>query len=415
MKKTMQNKSKCRVRALLICAAMLLLAGACAPGQEAAAPGEVAPTASPAPAPSAAIEPPKPTLVPTPSPSMIPVADPIADIVQSLTDRELIGQMVMCGFSGSKEPAKEFVELMKTYRLGSVILFSGNVHADKQTATLTAALNRYNPMPDIPLMIATDVEGGTVRRFSSWSPDIRSAHALGKKGDTQFTYDQFVRIANRLKEAGINMNLAPAMDIAPTMSGTFLQTRMFGGEPEEASVQIAAAIAGLHDGGVASVGKHFPGHGNTRTDSHSSTPVLQTTKEQLTGYELIPFIRGMEAGVDGIMIGHLLYEQIDPENPATVSPTIITGILREELGFQGVVISDDMVMRGLTARLAIEEAAVQFIEAGGDIALIGRGIDRQRDVLEALYAARESGRISRERLEQSVYRILTLKAKRMGL
>ena len=415
MKRAIQNKNNYRITALLLCTALLLFVGACSSEQDVSVPVVATPPVLSAPELITRPATPSPASTPIPSPSATPMVDPIMDIVQGLSDRELIGQMVMCGFSGNQEPSKEFVQLMETYKLGSIILFSSNVHSDRQTTALTSSLNRHNPLPSIPLMIAVDVEGGTVRRFSSWRPNIKSAYSLGQIGDVQFTYNQFVRIATRLKDVGINMDLAPVMDIAPKISGTFLETRMFGTTPEAAAVQIEAAISGLHDGGVSSVGKHFPGHGNTKTDSHSSTPVMQTTKAMLDEYELVPFVKGMDAGVDGIMMGHLLYEKIDPDYPASISSIFITDILREELGFQGVVLSDDMVMRGITSRLDIGDAAVRFIEAGGDIVLIGRQIDQQRNALEKIYNACQDGQISRERLEQSVYRILTLKAKRMGL
>ena len=415
MKRAIQNKNKGWIALLLLFAMLLSFTSACSSQQDAIAPLVTVTPDLPSTDVSTHTERPELTFAPTPSPTASPLVDPIMDIIQGLSDRELIGQMVMCGFTGSREPSKEFVELMETYKLGNVILFSANIHSDKQTEALTASLKLHNPMPGIPLIIATDVEGGTVRRFSSWQPNIKSAYSLGQKGDAQFTYDQFARIAGRLIATGINMDLAPVMDIAPKISGTALDTRMFGTVPEEAAIQIEAAISGLHDGGVASVGKHFPGHGNTTTDSHSSLPVMQATKEMWDEYERIPFLRGMEAGVDGIMMGHLLYKNIDPDYPASISKIFITDILREELGFQGVVFSDDMVMGGITSRLEIKEAAVKFIEAGGDIVLIGRKTDQQRAALEGIYDAFISGQISRERLEQSVYRILTLKEKRIGL
>ena len=347
------------------------------------------------------------TDMPVDLPKYVP-ADPVMEMVSSLSDEELIGQMVMCGFSGVSSPSSDFLAFMEKYKVGNVILFGDNIETDEQTRKLTSVLNEHNPVKDIPLFISTDLEGGSVRRFNSWKPNILSAKRLYQKDDPEFTYEQFLRISGRLKECGINMNLAPVLDMSKNQDATFLGTRIFGGDPERVSEQANAAVAGIKDGGVVSIGKHYPGHGGSNEDSHARTPVINSTLEEMNGYELIPFRSAVENGIDGILVGHLLYPEVDGEI-ASVSHRFITEILREDMGFDGLVMSDDMRMGGITGKYSAGEAAVRFIEAGGDMVLIGKRAGLQEQVFESIYEALDSGRITRERLEESALRILRLK------
>ena len=189
------------------------------------------------------------TDMPVDLPEYVP-ADPVMEMVSSLSDEELIGQMVMCGFSGVSSPSSDFLAFMEKYKVGNVILFGDNIETDEQTRKLTSVLNEHNPVKDIPLFISTDLEGGSVRRFNSWKPNILSAKRLYQKDDPEFTYEQFLRISVRLKECGINMNLAPVLDMSKNQDATFLGTRIFGGDPERVSEQANAAVAGIKDGGA---------------------------------------------------------------------------------------------------------------------------------------------------------------------
>lgn len=184
---------------------------------------------------------------------------------------------------------------------------------------------------------------------------------------------------------------------------------MFGSNPEITVPQSVAAIRGLKDAGCTSIGKHYPGHGNTATDSHHALPVIHASYEEWASYDLQMFRSAVENDIDGLLVGHISYPEIDPDHIATVSKIFITEILREELGFNGIVLSDDMRMQAIAGTIGIGEGAVQFIEAGGDIVLIGKGIERQKTVFNALYDALSTGRLTRERLEKSVYRILVMK------
>jgi len=395
------NKKTTVVLAMIL--AICLLTAGCA-SAPAAAPAEPSPPAaapSPTPVPT-----PEPTPIPTPEPT--PEPDRIQLIIDGMTDKELIGQMVMCGFSGTSSPSSEFFTLMEEYHLGNVILFGQNTNKSfSGTQNLIEKINEKNPS-EIPLSFSIDVEGGSVLRFS-WKPYINSAKKLGEKNDTEYTYEQYKRIGEKLLEIGVTVNLAPVLDIAERPSGTFLGKRMFGSDLDVTVPQAQAAIQGLRDAGCISVGKHYPGHGNTATDSHHSLPVIHASYEEWAAYDLEMFRAAVESGIDGMLVGHISYPEIDPDHLATVSEIFITDILRGELGFEGMIMSDDMRMQAIAGTIGIGEGSVQFIEAGGDMVLIGKGIERQQTVFNALYEALESGRLSRDRLEESVYRILVMK------
>lgn len=363
---------------------------------------------APAPAPTAApTSAPTPVPTPTPTPEPTPEPDRILMMIEEMTDEELIGQMVMCGFSGTSSPSPEFITFMQEYHLGNVILFGQNTENFSQTEKLIAKVNGNNPS-DIPLSFSIDVEGGNVLRFK-WRPHIKAAKTLGSMDDLEFTRAQYQRIGEELTNIGITIDLAPVLDIAPNPSGTFLGQRMFGSDPEKTVPHAIAAVEGLNAAGCISVGKHYPGHGDTATDSHHALPVMNATYEEWSEYDLTMFRAAIDNSLDGMLVGHISYPNIDPDHIASVSKVFITDILRGELGFEGMVMSDDMRMQAIAGTIGIGEGAVQFVEAGGDIVLIGKGIERQTAVFTALYEALANGRLTRERLEQSVYRVLVMK------
>lgn len=392
-----------RILKLLLCLVISILLAACsALESDIVISPETAPTAATVPS---------PTQAPTPIPTTEPEPDPIDLLISRMSDRELIGQMVMIGFTGTQDMDSDSIELMQDYFIGNVILFGWNTDTFSQTKELTDKINAYNAS-DIPLLIGIDVEGGNVVRFKGqWEPFISSAQELGRAGDPPRVYEQYNQIGQQLKEIGININFAPVLDIARDPSSTFLGDRMFGSDPENVSVLIREAIKGLHDSGIASLGKHFPGHGDTASDSHKTLPVINATLEEMESYSLVPFQAAIDEGVDALLVAHLSYPNVDSQYITSVSPAVITEILREEMGFEGVVFSDDMRMQGLREQYSVGEGAVLHILAGGDVVLIGKYYDLQEEVLQSLYLAVQEGRITRERLEQSVRRILEMKLK----
>ena len=374
------------------------------------------PTLAPTPAPTAT---PAPTLTPVPTP--VPTATPVPpeaqlrQYVAAMTDREKIGQLVMFGFSGTKAVSSEFAKIMADYAVGNVILYGPNIARDDRDggfdrcAKLTRDIRAHNAT-DIPLLISTDVEGGNVTRFR-WRTRTQSADVLGKNDDEEAARLQFERIATALFDVGINTDLAPVLDVAKAPSKTFLGKRIISSDETVAARIGCACIEGIQTGGCLSIVKHFPGHGATTADSHDTTPVVKKTLAELEDYELYPFRQAVAAGVDGIMVAHILYPAVDPDYIASQSEIILSDLLREKMGFEGVIMSDDFRMNGLRSKSSLEQAAVRFILAGGDLILCGANHNYQRSILKGLTEAVANGTISEERLNESVVRLLTAKKK----
>ena len=366
------------------------------------------PTATPVPTPT-----PEPTPEPTATP--VPVEAKLQRYVAGMTDKEKIGQLVMFGFSGTKAVSSEFAKIMADYAIGNVILYGANISRDDgdggfdRCAKLTADVRAHNAT-DIPLLISTDVEGGYVTRFR-WRTKTQSADVLGSNNDTEAAQLQFERIATALCDVGINTDLAPVLDVAKSPSKTFLGKRIISSDEQVVARIGCACVEGLQIGGCLSIVKHFPGHGATAADSHNTTPVVKKTLEELEGYELYPFRQAVSAGVDGVMVAHISYPEIDPNYIASQSEILISDLLRGDMGFEGIVMSDDFRMDGLRSKTNLEQAAVRFILAGGDLILCGANHTYQRSILKGLTDAVASGTISEARLNESVIRLLTAKMK----
>lgn len=353
---------------------------------------------------------PRPTYTPIPTPAP---TSPIEGKIARMSVKEKIGQLVMFGFSGTESVSSEFKEIMRTYKIGNVILYGPNIDKERSDGgfsrcrKLTDSLRSYCAV-DVPLLIAIDVEGGSVIRFK-WSEDLISAASLGRNKSLTEAETQFEMIGEGLLSAGINLDLAPVMDVAKDPSKTFLDKRIISSSAQTASKIGSACIRGLHNSGCLSLVKHFPGHGATASDSHETTPIIRKTVDELSAYELIPFQAAIDAGADGVMVGHLSYPKIDPEHVASQSEFFITELLREQMGFNGFIMSDDFRMNGLRKQSPLKEAAVNFILAGGDIILCGPNHDYQRQIMNGLYQAYENGILTEARIDESVLRILTAK------
>ena len=369
-----------------------------------------APTAAPTPVP-----PPTPEPTPTPTPTPVPVEARLREYVAGMSDREKIGQLVMFGFTGTNAVSAEFAKIMADYAVGNVILYGNNISREDRDggfdrcAKLTRDV-RAHTAAGIPPLISIDVEGGNVTRFR-WRIATQSAGSLGKKNDAEEAHLQFQRIATSLRDVGVNTDLAPVLDVARDPAKTFLGSRIISGDEEIAARIGCACVEGLQMGGCLSVAKHFPGHGATASDSHDVTPVVKKSLDALRDYELFPFRQAVAAGVDGVMMAHILYSEIDPDYIASQSEIIMTELLRREMGFEGVIMADDFRMNGLRSKTPLDQAAVRFILAGGDLILCGANHSYQQSILKGLTEAVADGTIPRERLDESVVRILTAKMK----
>lgn len=336
--------------------------------------------------------------------------------MRSMTDREKIGQRLVAGFPGTK-PTEEFRHLIEEYKIGNIILFKHNVESEEQLKNLCAELRKMViDSTGIEPFITIDQEGGAVTRLPDSDINIPGAMAVCASGDPHNAYDMGLITAQRLRSYGINFDLAPVMDINCNPDNPVIGVRSYADTPDRVSEYGSQMIKGLLDGGVYSSLKHFPGHGDTATDSHLGLPVIDKSYEQLSKFELIPFIAGMEAGVPAVMTTHILFPQIEKEKiPATMSHTIMTGILREKLGFQGMIISDCMEMQAVAKFYGTVKGTIAAMNAGVDMVFIsqtpGLCMEAAKEALERL----EDGTLDREMTDSSADRIIRFKEKMLAM
>ena len=330
-------------------------------------------------------------------------ADEIESLLRAMSTEEQVGQLVIAGFSGTT-PDAGARSLVQRLRLGGVLLMGPNIRNPRQVRSLTAALQRASPR--VPLLVAVDHEGGRVLRFRPPVSDLPDARTVGTAGDARLAAAAG-RVAGReLLAMGVNFNLAPVLDVNDNPRNPVIGRRAFGTRPEVVARLGVAYMKAMQAEGVVASAKHFPGHGHTSEDSHRTLPVVLRSRQQLEAIDLAPFRAAIRAGISTVMTAHVLYPSLDPRSPATLSRSVLTDLLRRDLGFHGVVITDSLGMGAISARQSPGEGAVRALLAGSDVVLVAGGGDK---VHAALLAAVRSGRIPRHRLEQSVRRVLALK------
>lgn len=305
-------------------------------------------------------------------------------------------------------------ELVDRYRIGGVCYFPAQAGGDELSAVaeLTRAVQRAGKSSGMPLLVATDQEGGTVARLRATELAVPGAMALAATGDAGAAREAARIIGGGLRALGINQNYAPVADVNVNPANPVIGVRSYGSDPALVSKYVIAQIQGLQDAGVAATVKHFPGHGDTAADSHLGLPVVEHDQDTWRQIDAPPFKAAIAAGVDAVMTAHLSMPALDPSGePATMSEQILTGLLRKELNFDGVVVTDALDMAGARERHGAEEAAVRALLAGADQLLMPADIDA---ALTAVVRAVESGRVPMERVDQAVRRILRLKL-RLGL
>ncbi|MEI2358879.1 glycoside hydrolase family 3 protein [Mesobacillus zeae] len=334
-----------------------------------------------------------------------------------------IGQMLMPDFRTWKgmnvtELNPEIEQLVKKYHLGGVILFRENVVTTEQTARLVSQYNEASE--NFGLLMSIDQEGGIVTRLQSGT-DMPGNMALGAARSPELAWSVGNSIGEELAALGINTNFAPVMDINNNPDNPVIGVRSFGENPELVGSLGVAYTKGLQDAGVAATAKHFPGHGDTEVDSHLGLPEVPHDRDRLKKVELYPFQKAMEAGIDAIMTAHVTFPKIDSTKaiskktgeeiavPATLSYKVLTELMREDMGYEGVITTDAMNMKAIADHFGAVDAAVRAVKAGTDIVLMPV---RLEEVAEGLLKAAESGEISEDRIDRSVSRVLTLKIKR---
>ncbi|AZS14706.1 beta-N-acetylhexosaminidase [Paenibacillus lutimineralis] len=332
------------------------------------------------------------------------------------TLEQKIGQLFICGFH-SLTPDEQITTLTGKYHVGGVVYFRRNIESVRQLATLSHNLQKLpRSHSDIPLIISIDQEGGMVARLDhDGISRIPGNMTLGAVDDLQLTYDVAKLAAEEMLALGINMNFAPCIDVNNNPANPVIGVRSFGEDPTKVAEHGVAATRGYQEHGVIATVKHFPGHGDTAVDSHLGLAVVPHDKERLHHIELLPFRKGIEAGADAVMTAHVIFPAFETEEiPATLSRRVLTELLREEMGFDGVIVTDCLEMHAIAKSCGIAEGAVRAIEAGADLVLVSHTLSDQIAAIEAVREAVVSGRISEDRINQSLQRILELKANRIA-
>ncbi|WMT42591.1 beta-N-acetylhexosaminidase [Paenibacillus sp. D2_2] len=332
------------------------------------------------------------------------------------TLEQKIGQLFICGFH-SLTPDEQITTLTGKYHVGGVCYFRRNVETVQQLASLSHNLQKLpRSHSDIPLIISIDQEGGMVARLDhDGISRIPGNMTLGAVDDLQLTYDVAKLAAEEMLALGINMNFAPCIDVNNNPANPVIGVRSFGEDPAKVAEQGVAATRGYQEQGVIAAIKHFPGHGDTAVDSHLGLAIVPHDKERLYQVELLPFRKAIEAGADAVMTAHVIFPAFETEEiPATLSHRVLTELLREEMGFEGVIVTDCLEMHAISKSFGIAEGAVRAIEAGADLVLVSHTLSDQIAAIEAVREAVVSGRISEDRINQSLQRILELKAQRIS-
>ncbi|MFC0214977.1 beta-N-acetylhexosaminidase [Paenibacillus chartarius] len=333
----------------------------------------------------------------------------LKQLVDSMSLEEKIGQMVVAGMNGTSA-GTDIRRLIAQRHVGGVILYENNVGSVSTTTALSNELKAANAAAKLPLLLSADQEGGRVSRLPKELAAFPSARDVGSSGDEQYAYAIGAATGRTMKAVGWNTAYAPVLDIHTNPSNPVIGPRAFGTTADTVSRIGLQELQGLRSEGVIGVVKHFPGHGDTSVDSHKGLPVVEHDIERLRKVEFVPFAAAIRQGVQAVMVGHLLMKKLDAGAPASMSKQLITGYLRGELQFEGVVITDDMTMAAVRNTAELGAAAVRSVNAGADIVLVGHQTRNVDTVLDALVEAARAGTISSEAVDRSVYRIAKLKA-----
>jgi len=316
-----------------------------------------------------------------------------------------VGKLVMIGFDGT-ESTPELRSFIKEEGIGGIILFRRNIVSQAQTKRL---VERLKDEVDGDLLIAIDQEGGRVQRLpDSFGifPSMKEVAAMAvERGDPGAAYEAGERIAHALRPIGVGWDFAPVLDVSTNPFNPIIGDRAFSEDPDFVGELAVQFMKGLMEGEIVACGKHFPGHGDTDIDSHMELPTLPHTRKRFDVCEFKPFRTAIKAGIPSIMTGHLMAPHLDPDLPASISPKITTDILRGEMGFKGVVVTDDLIMAGVSEQMPVSEAAVASIGAGADMIIVSRDPAKQRECLDALKKASDNGTLPPDRLSKSRTRL----------
>jgi len=328
--------------------------------------------------------------------------------VSQLTLREQVAQMVMPWIPGGK-PSQRSADLRRARRLVAEEKVGGVIVGKGPAAGTIEFLNELQRLADIPLLVAADLEWGPGMRLEG-ATLLPVNMAIAAAGGVELAREAGRITGWEARAAGVHMAFAPVADVNVNAANPVINTRAYGADPIEVAERVAAFIEGAREAGLLTVAKHFPGHGDTEQDSHLTLPSVTAPFWRLDTVELVPFRTAIAAGVTGIMTAHLEVPALDSSAvrmPATLSPAILTGLLREEMGFGGLIVTDGLMMDGIRKGRSVGQVAVEAVLAGADVLLMP---PNAKEAIDTVVAAVESGRIERERIEASVRKILEAKA-----
>ncbi len=320
-----------------------------------------------------------------------------------------LGQLIITGVSGlTLTPDEE--SFIESNSIGGVILFSKNFEGPAQLAELTNSIQELRQ--DVPMFISVDQEGGRVVRFKSGFTVFPPMMKIAKYDSPKMVFELHQIVAKELVACGINLNFAPCCDVLTNASNVVIGDRAFGDKEKDVTKFVSAAIRGLQAGGVLTCAKHFPGHGSTSVDSHKDLPKISRTLDLLREVDLPPFNKAVRSRVDFIMMGHLIIDSIDKENPASLSKPA-HDVLLNELRFKKLIISDDMQMNAITDHYGLKESAILALNAGTDI-LLYRDVEYAKQALEAVEAAVQSKMLEPEQIRKKLEKISELKKENLS-
>ena len=328
----------------------------------------------------------------------------IDGLIAKMTLREKIGQLMVVGFN-STTIDKHITTMISEYNVGGVILFDRNMESQDQVASLNKQLQQLSMENEngIPLILSIDQEGGQIVRMRDQVSPIPSQQELGQSNDPQEVYNVAGRTGNELISMGFNVNFAPVLDLSETDS------RSFGKEPEKANYLGSQVIAGMVDSGITATLKHFPGNGRSDVDPHVESSSVQADKLDLENQDIYPFkkiINEIDNNHFFVMVTHIKYPAYDKDNPASISPIIIQDLLREQLGFKGIVVTDDLEMGAVNKYFTYEDLGYRAIDSGADLLLVCHTLENQKKVFNGILNAVNTNKLSEERIDESVKRIL---------
>ncbi|MFH1215952.1 MAG: beta-N-acetylhexosaminidase [Pseudomonadota bacterium] len=317
-----------------------------------------------------------------------------------------LGQLFMVGFPGNQLDDST-LRLIRELGVNNFILFRRNVKSPEQVRVLCRELRDACRGAGLPgPLISIDQEGGTVARLPLPFTQFDDARTLAESQDPERALGHYIAACvKELSEAGINMNLAPVLDVCPAGEGYFMEKRVFGGDPAHVGRLGAYVVKGFQQGGIAACGKHFPGLGAAKLDPHLQLPVVSRPLEQIKEIDLVPFLQAVAAGIAAIMTSHTIYTDLDPQTPATLSRRVLKGLLRDELGFHGLIITDDLEMGAIENERSVAGAAVQAFRAGADLLLICHDHEKIRQAYNALQEAVAKKEVTQQDCDDALQRV----------